>query len=186
MNDIDWSKAPEEATHYFLEQEKPNREYWVKQTPSKLYFCRLGHEADGFRPWLCDFQRFLSSMVARPSPAWNGEGLPPVGTVCEYMWNYKPEGSEYVQVEILVHDKGSAVVRSLNWPSPGVLRESAGGYCGPGRGQPIFRPIRTPEQIAADEREAAIEEMWKVYWRPEAPTAKEALGLLYDAGYRKQ
>lgn len=49
-----------------------------------------------------------------------------------------------------------------------------------------FRVIRTPEQIAADEREAAIEEMWRVYWQPDAPTAKQALGLLWDAGYRKQ
>jgi hypothetical protein len=49
-----------------------------------------------------------------------------------------------------------------------------------------FTPCRTPEQIAADERAAAIEEMWSTYWRPEVQTAFEGLGLLYDAGYRKQ
>ena len=48
-----------------------------------------------------------------------------------------------------------------------------------------FRQLRTPEQIAEEERQKAIDEMWSVYWQPEAPTAKEALGLLYDAGYRK-
>lgn len=61
---------------------------------------------------------------------------------------------------------------------------------GPDLGCEVFRaemavPARTPEQIAAEERARAIDEMWSVYWQPEAPTAKEALGLLYDAGYRK-
>lgn len=42
------------------------------------------------------------------------------------------------------------------------------------------------EQIAANERAAAIEEMWATYWKPEVQTAFQGLGLLYDAGYRKQ
>jgi hypothetical protein len=47
-----------------------------------------------------------------------------------------------------------------------------------------FRPIRTPEQIAAEERAEAIEKMWSIYWQPHASSAKQALGLLWDAGLR--
>jgi hypothetical protein len=49
-----------------------------------------------------------------------------------------------------------------------------------------FRPIRTPEQIAAEEREKAIDAMNKLVGDIEKiPTWRDALAALYDAGYRK-
>jgi hypothetical protein len=47
-----------------------------------------------------------------------------------------------------------------------------------------MRPIRTTEQIEAEERAEAIEKMWSIYWQPHASSAKQALGLLWDAGLR--
>ncbi|MNE98933.1 hypothetical protein D3C81_1180680 [compost metagenome] len=52
--------------------------------------------------------------------------------------------------------------------------------------QTKFRPIRTPEQIAAEERSAAICEMSTVVGAPLSKlTVPEVLEALYDAGYRK-
>lgn len=52
-----------------------------------------------------------------------------------------------------------------------------------------FRPIRTPEQIAAEERAKAIEEMRALVQRKEPPfdhwLELSVAGELYDAGYRK-
>lgn len=174
MSEIDWSKAPEGATHY--------------HKPNGFFYCRISDVLMVFRQgeWHESHLLTLSqqALIPRPSSAGSGEGLPPVGSVLEYMWNYKPEGSEYVQVEILVHDKGSAVMRTLDGPDPGVLRESRGGNCGPGRGQPIFRLIRTPEQIAADEREASVAEMLGLFGGTDSRDTY-LMQRLYDAGYRK-
>lgn len=185
MSQVDWSKAPEGATHYsprieglacpafWREEGGKLVEFWGEYASGVLTNKKNHH----------GFAKSPSDCMSRPSsPAWSGEGLPPVGLVLEYMWNYKPEGSEYVRVEILAHDKGSAVMRVLDGPDPGVLRECRGGYCGPVRGQPIFRPIRTPEQIAAHERETAIEAMF-LHWL-NADSVKEFCGALYELGYR--
>jgi hypothetical protein len=52
----------------------------------------------------------------------------------------------------------------------------------------LFLPIRTPEQIAAEERIAAIKEMASAAHRPGqiSVTKLEMAQRLYDAGYRKQ
>lgn len=123
---------------------------------------------------------------------WNGEGLPPVGTLCEFCGgNSAPEDprdkdlQDGDPVEIIAHfydgDLHLAAFifnPQLRNPGRGMASVEQGAYG-------CFRPIRTPEQIAAEERAAAIEEMWSTYWQPDAPTAKEALGLLWDAGWRK-
>jgi len=102
---------------------------------------------------------------------WNGEGLPQAGDECEarigVQKNWRQVKIKFIGDEMLVAQVGD---KELCWRLE---------YC-------TFRPVRTPEQIAADERAAAIEEMWATYWKPEVQTAFEGLGLLYDAGYRKQ
>jgi len=185
MSEIDWSNAPEEATHYLMEQEKPNREYWIKQTLGMFYFCRLGYEAYGFRPWVCDFQRFLPSMVARPAKAqaWSGEGLPPVGVVCEYNLKAGP----WFKCEIrYVLDKDQdpeadgwqAVIWCPHLEKEQMAKASSFN----------FRPIRTPEQIAADERNKACDRMYGVILDnvPEdrRKNGSDIVEALYDAGLR--
>ena len=49
-----------------------------------------------------------------------------------------------------------------------------------------FRPIRTPEQIAADEREAAIKEMTAVYANNADALAGWAAYVYDTLGYRKE
>lgn len=108
---------------------------------------------------------------AQPAP-WSGDGLPPVGARCEVL-NTDLSNAEWEQCTILFSGK-HRIVYDLESCSEFV------GY----RDCLQFRLIKTHAQIAAEERDAAIEAMWKIYWQPDAPTAKEALGLLWDAGLR--
>lgn len=96
---------------------------------------------------------------------WSGEGLPPVGVVCEAM---SARTKEYRQCEVLAIRNGMAVVvfpdhEEIQWASE-------------------FRPIRTAEQIAAEEREKALEAMFKIY--RDAGEFRAGLSALYDAGCR--
>lgn len=111
--------------------------------------------------------------VGRITRQWNGDGLPPVGTVCEA---FRPARETWLSVKIIDRQIGSECCACrddqdyLWWSTK-------------------FRPIRTPEQIAADEREATIKEM--VYGAcgcepgDGTTTAFILCGLIYDAGYRK-
>lgn len=80
MSEIDWSKAPEGATH-FGEQRDGFIEAWYKLDSDGLKF-KWADVAE--MEWRCGPTRHINDLVPRPSQAWNGEGLPPVGTVCEY------------------------------------------------------------------------------------------------------
>ena len=161
---VDWSKAPEGFP------------IWVEDLKRDQTFDQSGWHADlgdryedqRGRYWLkSDYHAFR--VHERPeTPQWNGEGLPPAGASVE--WFSAVYG--WLGGRVVGHD-GTVAVISHN-----------DGYtgCHPHG----VRPIRTPEQLAAEARERAVEEMWSVYWQPHAATAKEGLGLLYDAGYRKQ
>ncbi|WP_177408565.1 MULTISPECIES: hypothetical protein [unclassified Pseudomonas] len=114
---------------------------------------------------------------------WNGEGLPPTGTVCMGRI-IKPLDGEprWQEVQIIHLDEidGEAVglTTSGRWPC----------------WLDAFRPIPTPEQIAAEERKTAINQMAADaqldFSAGELLTAREyvecAIAALHDAGYRKQ
>jgi hypothetical protein len=166
MKEIDWSKAPEGATHaginakgsvgyfYRLPGVLGDYDYWNATLADAKWSSGKGNPA-------------LSKLITRPSPAWSGEGLPPVGTVCDY----KTSLGLWVAVEITGHARlGICFVQPERGGENYVSLTAQ------------FRPRRTPEQIAAYEREAAIEEMRVAAGsRNNFPFAE-----LYDAGYRKQ
>ncbi|MGY1448754.1 hypothetical protein ACW582_16355 [Pseudomonas chlororaphis] len=108
---------------------------------------------------------------------WTGEGLPPVGTVCEARIYDGTGNLAWFECRVIHHHprhEGSAAIAHGNEELLGWSSD--------------FRPIRTPEQIAAEEREKAIEEMAAVAHRQGQPfvTKREMAARLYDAGYRKQ
>lgn len=117
----------------------------------------------------CPFQPLIKR------PEWTGEGLPPVGTVCEAQI-YSGKG-DLIWVEARVlhhhprHKKSAAIAHGgeelLAWTS-------------------MFRPIRTPEQIAAEERDKAIDEMVPASPLLDKGWSRRVCEALYDAGYRKQ
>lgn len=176
MESIDWNKAPSGATHYNADAAHP----WLRKEGSGLYFW-VGDW--GWQKYSCTNMSniHLSSAIPKPTgenavkhpQEWDGSGLPPVGTVCEYLW---VEGKEWRKCEVVAHYFANVVAVD-------VLDSSA--VCLSHR---LFRPIKTAEQIAADEkRRLAIDEMYSVL-TAEGKTMIAVdwqLGALYDAGYRK-
>jgi hypothetical protein len=120
-------------------------------------------------------------------PEWDGVGLPPAGTVCEFNsnWAHAAGGSTWHIVTVVFSSAESYVVRRNSAPE-GETTE----LCGPATGYEIsrFRPIRTPEQIAAEEKGRAMTDMLSIVTdrelRGRGVTAQ--LEAIYDAGYRKQ
>lgn len=172
---IDWSKAPEGATHYqpesrgfhaawFRLQGGKAREMWVVRPGGALE-----HIID---PTV--FDESMQNLVARPvEPAtWNGQGLPPVGLMVEWKAGLD---HDWQRVTVLAYANGDAWFQPEDGPSFIV-------------GNPAnFRRIRTPEQLAAEEREKAINQMISDagYVDPKIGTFV-AMRNLYDAGYRRQ
>lgn len=110
------------------------------------------------------------------APAWTGEGLPPVGTVCEYK-----RGSRWEKVEVF------AVRPNVNGSTSALFTYECGAWTACAEPS-FFRPIRTPEQIAAEERKAAIDAMSGEVGNAnhEACSSWDVCEALYDLGYRKQ
>ncbi|NLY14577.1 MAG: hypothetical protein GXZ10_13300 [Gammaproteobacteria bacterium] len=100
---------------------------------------------------------------------WDGSGLPQIGTVCEYLF---AEGDEWRKCKIVAYYLANVVAIDVIHNSAVLLRVG------------LFRPIKTPEQIAAEERLHAIDEMADLARRG-GSTFKEMMSALYDAGYRK-
>lgn len=188
MSQPDWSKAPADATH------------WGPDTgPGGYVACWYKYDAvDG---WFYMYEDRLPDawcpchgpvshnrrlqLAKRPRQTfelakpdtWNGEGLPPVGTVCEY----RDAFLKWHQVEIFGIDKVQRRIFASPWTNVPYSACSA---------PECFRAIRTPEQIAAEEREKAIDEMLI-----DAANRDNLISLdldsravaaaLYGAGYRK-
>lgn len=122
-------------------------------------------------------KRDMHHLVFTVSVDWDGAGSPPVGTVCEYLDMRCGVKRDWMCVTIQYMSDVTLVVRPTT-VCDGKVEISQH----PTTAQ--FRPIRTPEQIAAAERDEAItamgEEVGNTY------SVEEAITKLYDAGYRKQ
>lgn len=175
---IDWSKAPADATHHITENNS-TFECWLKPG----YAVRVSRgSSDWVRNDYAD-KLIADCATARPTtPSWSGEVLPPVGVVCEMerdtgrvLWH---------KVRILYIGSEHAIVVGEQGEQHFLLRGLK------------IRPIRTTEQIAADEREEAIaalvEEMKAKRYALEdtdvspSEIARHYAQAIYDAGlYRK-
>lgn len=104
------------------------------------------------------------------NPEWNGEGLPPVGTVCTCHYHGSYQGE--VRVEFLGKDACVLLNTKYGDEQCGMIVDYT------------FKPILTPEQIAAEEKVRVIAEMRKAL--ADDDKGQGSLAALYDAGYRKQ
>lgn len=106
------------------------------------------------------------------SKEWNGEGVPPVGTECEYIshTNFK---TSWVKVKVVFIGENLLV----------LVRVANGLEFSSQIADVTFRQIKTPEQIAAEERSTEIHEMLALVGR--YSTFKDVMEDLYDVGYRK-
>lgn len=167
MSQIDWSKAPEGATHFCGDTWYTHgNDHWHYWSPSANQWFQTPYASpENFSWW--------GASEAHPAATeWNGEGLPPVGTVCWY-------GVGTDERRIIAHiDQGEEA---------GYYRFLAMGQAGEMGGIVVaiadcFKPIRTPEQIATEARNKAAAEMSEA--TRGAKDWNEAFKMLHDKGYR--
>lgn len=118
---IDWSKAPEGATHY-----NHTCSGWYKVTRIGAVFFWYGHTSE-WRPARFWDDRKHDCIPRPTTPSWSGEGLPPVGVVCM---------ANGYQVVIVAHHCNGIHAIYAESEYDGMLY-----YGEPNE----FRPIRTPE-----------------------------------------
>ncbi|MCS7821929.1 hypothetical protein N0019_26615 [Pseudomonas aeruginosa] len=161
---IDWNTAPEGATHW--EPTGPEfHEGWMKKEGDYWFYW-----VEGINKWFRGPSCGVSAereatFEARPQEAWDGQGLPPVGVRVSVFDDGDLVYGHGESGEVIAHVEDCAVIRM--------------SY---GLGCFTAKNLRTPEQIAAEEREKAIEEMC---FAEETLTVKQAKAL-YDAGYRRK
>lgn len=177
---IDWSKAPEDATHAGNSPYEKGVITWFKgisDPASRNYFMNEG----SMNAWAISSENLSAwDLIERPKKqeAWDGEGLPPVGITCEVR---DDDDNCWVVVDVYVHTefKGDTYACAKNETDMfyGLAHD--------------FRPIKTAEQLAEEEKVTAIAEMRAVVIaasdRKRATIAEcTATVALYEAGYRKQ
>lgn len=117
--------------------------------------------------------------------AWDGEGLPPVGTVCIFSDDMQ-DGSDWhkdlrpgVEVEIIAHFKGhqQTIAAFIFDCGNGVHVEQAVRSC--------FSPLPTAQQIEAEDRAKQLSDLVDLIDGADAAD-KTIAQAIYDAGYRKQ
>ena len=154
MSDIDWSSAPE------------GYDYWVTGSYIDSCFCMLD---DGlYRTISGNYWPIMEGglkATKRPEPVkWNGDGLPPVGTVCDIEWHSHTESKCEVTymgdgVGAYKRDTGSGI-KEYTFSTDSVR----------------FRPSLTEE-------ERAVEEMTRIMMK--ACSYGDQAKALYKAGYKK-
>lgn len=162
MNEqIDWSLAPEGATHKVLNG------CWYKVSGDSVSFFNGNGEWNNPLP-LKNYAADWPYFIPRP-PTWNGpaDGLPPVGLDVEIRLRSMPERGEWYRAKILFC-RDTALV--FEWAAQGTAYATT--VC-----QVEIRPIYTPEQL--EDREKAVKEMQNI-------VTQGGLFALYDAGYIKQ
>lgn len=181
MSAIDWSKAPEGATHYNMAAAGNHRLYsWMQLLDGEWFYYRR----DCWERQHGVFPDKHDQLVERPS-TWTGEGLPPAGADVEV---------RYAIEEFSVWHKATcvAVGQSPEGEQICVTRSEVGVIAVYRTGAHI-RPARTPEQIAAEKRDhkvrnacTAISKALAELHESEEPTAVAIIEAMIDAGYSKQ
>lgn len=169
---IDWTKAPEGATHW----EPSSYEFaegWMRKVGDKWSYWLEGSKVWGLSgPACCVSAEREATFEARPQETWDGKGLPPVGLMVEWKAGLD---HDWQRVTVLAYANGDAWFQPEDGPSFIV-------------GNPAnFRRIRTPEQIAAEERSKECDRIFVILSSVEREGNRSDMAeALYDAGYRRQ
>lgn len=178
---IDWSKAPEDATHAGNSPYEKGVITWFKgisDPVSRNYFMNEG----SMNAWAISSENLSAwDLIERPKKqeAWNGNGKPPIGIECEVriddVWSIC-KTLAYHQVSdtaVAVHFLDGS--NSLFWCA-------------------TFRQIKTAEQLAEEERDKARTEVLNAMTSKTMGFETEdqwqqrmkVVGEMLDMGYRKQ
>lgn len=189
MIKIDWRMAPEWADGHGLISWQGFTEVWINADQ----YAVVGREGGPY-PWgggngdtRHNHTRGQVQYITPHPDRWNGDGPPPVGTVCEVLWN--ESRLEYFKTKVFgINEHGQPIHRFEEGPKKyefqaDVLRTASGTQ--------VFMPLKTPEQIAAEERLGHIATLVQHICADGAfdvddPEVTAAAAKIYDAGYRKQ
>jgi hypothetical protein len=160
MSKVDWSLAPEGATHY----NQNNRMFYVLDGDHYKFYCTDGELSYGGL-----IGEYLG-MEERPKPAWSGpqDGLPPVGMHAEIK-----RSPNWTTVEVIAIHDGRAIcaIPCLEGDFEYAPYEPS-----------ELRPIKTPQQLAAEQRETAIREIMDIA----DVDCRVTAGRLVDAGFKRE
>lgn len=183
---IDWDNAPEgaEAAHPGNEGCYPA---WYRRDTAGLIEQICPEAGVKNWTWMGGRKEFPNGHVLRPEfdkQVWTGEGLPPVRTVCVLRTKRDEPVGGWMDAEIMYSSKTAVV-----WRWEGRKEEFGAEWS-----EVEFRPIRTPEQIAAEEREKAIEDLYftinwsesRETWPMISKARKADYAKAVDAGWRPQ
>lgn len=111
--------------------------------------------------------QYESALAASQKPAWNGEGMPPVGMHCEIV---DPDG-------VLMYGQGESGEVISHVENTAVIRMSYGLGCFEAR---FLRPLRSE---ADKKRDAAVEaiDYWLPKYIPDTPNEFYHAKKIYDA-----
>lgn len=179
MSQIDWSKAPEGATHF------------TPKIDGSGIWCDVFWRIDGYvatEAWQVrpeggldhySYPTGFDASRAIPRPVvWDGTGLPPVGAACE---------CQYAVEHYEAWHAGECIARGLSPEGEEICVIKSQNTIACYRSGKHIRPIRTPEQIAAEERRSRVTAIERVMRRgqEQAMTITEIAAAIHDAGYRK-
>lgn len=185
MIEIDWSKAPEGAICYgYIGIGKcavwASDDWYQYEEPDGR---RFSFDKSG----LNHFSHEQLVITHRKPSKWRGpeDGLPPVGIYVEIAEGREGQVVSYpagARVKIYAHCKHVDGTTNFAAFCDDHKQVYGVGY------HHIFRPIRTPEQIAAQEREKAVKEIMESSRGQYTPhgISFDAACCIYDKGYRKQ
>lgn len=172
MKEVDWDIAPSGATHYNAECEYP----WLKETPISYFNSDYDVWVEYRAYFYENAMTHLKNAVKRHKE-WDGSGIPPVGTVCEYRLIEYGMWFTCKIIYVLSGGDDCFVARCDHLDSDQFLTFSSDRY------KLQLRKIKTPKQIAEEERLHAIDEL--LDFVVPCSTYRDVMCAIYDAGYRK-
>jgi len=178
MSKVDWSLAPEGATHYSNGNSSRSTypAWWRPSGATNKYECWAIGTSLGCETWQKGPFNLPDAAVKRE---WSGpqDGLPTAGTVCEY--SLGDSNCWYVcEIKYVLRNKDGVVAECHLKPSiEQYLNTYQGTEC-----LAKFRAIKTPDQLAAEQRETAIREFMDIVGIYCRVTASKAV----DAGFKRE
>lgn len=172
---IDWDKAPEGATHY-LPESITYYPAWMKKHHDQWWFVCEKPEHWHSDDWgLCVSNEEYQTLYVKPEEKqeWDGVGLPPVGTKCQYSYNDKVWFT--CEVTYVVGNFGVVALchTGLDFAGEQVLDSSITS----------FKPILSPEQSKKQEAiQSILKDVESIWCESDVELAEK----LFELGYEKR
>jgi hypothetical protein len=148
MTEVDWGKAPEWANVRLVHVSSGDIACWADAYKEGADATWSDRKSLKFK-LIAKHWVVLAARPATQTAEWNGNGLPPVGTVCEVMVGGLPSvAQDWEECTVLIVNDGADGKMQV------CTRDVSGDLAiyHPEHDAVYFRPIQTTEQIAEQEQ----------------------------------